>query len=100
MVPINTSKPFGTIGNYWSRQHVPTDDEVKLIQTLADATARVYENIKLYEELENKVKEKTKELQEQVNELQRFREATIDRELRMKELKDEIKRLNSIDQKS
>jgi len=60
----------------------------------------VYENIKLYEELENKVKEKTKELQEQVNELQRFREATIDRELRMKELKDEIKRLNSIDQKS
>jgi predicted nucleic acid-binding Zn-ribbon protein len=43
--------------------------------------------------LEIEVKQKTKELQERVNELERFHKATIDRELRMKELRDEIKRL-------
>jgi PAS domain S-box-containing protein len=49
--------------------------------------------ITLKNDLENKVKEKTKELNERVEELERFRDATIDRELRMKELRDEIKRL-------
>lgn len=48
---------------------------------------------KLKNNLEIEVKEKTKELQERVNELERFHEATIDRELRMKELREEIKRL-------
>lgn len=48
---------------------------------------------KLKIELEQKVDEKTGELQERVRELERFHKATIDRELRMKELRDEIKRL-------
>ncbi|MFO7999319.1 MAG: PAS domain S-box protein [Bacteroidales bacterium] len=48
---------------------------------------------KLKDELEQKVDEKTSELQERVRELERFRQATIDRELRIKELRDEIKRL-------
>jgi PAS domain S-box-containing protein len=51
----------------------------------------VLENLK--NNLEIEVKQKTKELQERVNELERFHKATIDRELRMKELRDEIKRL-------
>lgn len=49
--------------------------------------------IELKDSLEVSVKEKTKELQEQVAELERFHDATIDRELRMKELRDEIERL-------
>ena len=44
-------------------------------------------------DLEIKVQEKTKELSERIEELERFYNATIDRELRMKELRDEIKRL-------
>jgi hypothetical protein len=48
---------------------------------------------KLKDELEIKVNEKTKELNERVAELERFYEATIDRELRMKELRDEIEDL-------
>ncbi len=47
----------------------------------------------LKDELERKVAEKTKELQQRVSELQRFHDATVNRELRMKELRDEIERL-------
>ena len=43
--------------------------------------------------LEQKVQEKTGELNERIAELERFHEATINRELRMKELRDEIARL-------
>jgi len=49
---------------------------------------------KLNEGLEQKIKERTQELKEKVDELERFREATIDRELRMKELKEDIARLS------
>ena len=45
---------------------------------------------KLNESLEQKVRERTRELEEKLKELERFREATVDRELRMKELKGEI----------
>lgn len=48
---------------------------------------------KMKESLEQKVKERTKELKEKVDELERFKEAMVDRELRMKELKDEIRDL-------
>ena len=48
---------------------------------------------KLNESLGQKVTERTKELEEKVNELERFREATVDRELRMKELKEQISQL-------
>ena len=47
----------------------------------------------LKENLEIRVKEKTTELNARIQELERFHEATIDRELRMKELKDELERL-------
>lgn len=93
MVPLGANQPFGAIGNYWSKEHLPTDDEIKLISTLADATSRVYENLRMYEDLERKVKEKTKELNEHIKELERFHDATIDRELRIKELREELKRL-------
>jgi nitrate/nitrite-specific signal transduction histidine kinase len=43
--------------------------------------------------LEQKVEQKTKELQERVRELERFYKATIDRELRMKELRTRIEEL-------
>jgi len=48
----------------------------------------------LKNELEEQVKEQTRELTERVSELERFHDATVDRELRMKELRDEIKILN------
>ena len=51
--------------------------------------------LKLMNELEFTVAEKTKELKERVAELERFYDATIDREFRMKELRDEIELLKS-----
>ncbi len=48
---------------------------------------------KLKENLESEVKQKTKELQERVADLERFQEATIEREFRIKELRDEIELL-------
>jgi hypothetical protein len=47
----------------------------------------------LKEELEIQVSTKTEELQKRVLELERLQQATIDREFRIKELRDEIERL-------
>jgi PAS domain S-box-containing protein len=48
---------------------------------------------KLQEGLEGKVSERTKELQERINELEKFHILTVGRELRSIELKEEIKRM-------
>jgi PAS domain S-box-containing protein len=48
---------------------------------------------KMHEKSEGDVKERTKELQEKITELERFRKATIDREFRMRELQEEIEKL-------
>jgi len=48
---------------------------------------------KIKDELEEQVEEKTKELKDRVLELERFQNATIEREFRIKELRDEIQKL-------
>lgn len=62
MVPIRTIDPIGAIGNYWARQHVPTDEEIQMLQSLADITAVTIENVMLYEDLEKRVADRTAEL--------------------------------------
>jgi len=39
MVPIRRIDPIGAIGNYWAEQHQPTEEEIELLQALADSTA-------------------------------------------------------------
>lgn len=51
------------------------------------------ELISLKENLERQVAEKTRELQDRIADLEKFYEATIERELRMKELRDELEQL-------
>lgn len=72
MVPIRTLDPIGAIGNYWSKIHSPSDEEVELLQSLADITAVSIENLYVLSELENKVKERTHELQLAYKELESF----------------------------
>ena len=43
--------------------------------------------------LEEKIKERTKEIQERMAELERFQRLAVGRELRMVELKEEIKKI-------
>jgi len=71
MVPIRSLDPIGAIGTYWAKPHVPTEEEVILLQSLADITAVTMENISMYNELELRVKERTSEL---IDSLKRERE--------------------------
>lgn len=52
MVPIRTLDPVGAIGNYWASRHKPTEQQVELLQALADSTAVALDNVRVYEELE------------------------------------------------
>jgi diguanylate cyclase (GGDEF)-like protein len=45
MVPIRSRNPVGAIGNYWARRHRPSEREVSLLQSLADATSVAMESI-------------------------------------------------------
>lgn len=68
------------------------------VVTFLDITKRnetENELIALKNELERKVEEKTHELQQRIQELERFHDATIHRELRIKELRDELAILKS-----
>ncbi|MCF8362696.1 MAG: PAS domain S-box protein [Prolixibacteraceae bacterium] len=85
------------------------EHDVTLLQNLAANAAVAIENSEeilqrkkaqealreLANELEDKVNEKTRELQERVELLERFHDATIDREFRIKELRKEIEQLKS-----
>ena len=63
--------------------------------------AKTKELKELVENLDGQIKEKTKELQKRVDELERFQKLTIGRELKMTELKEEIKKLKKeLDQKT
>jgi diguanylate cyclase (GGDEF)-like protein len=51
MVPIRSVDPVGAIGNYWAAEHPPTEEEVRLLQALADSTSVALENVSVYAEL-------------------------------------------------
>lgn len=52
MVPIRQGDPIGAIGTYWAQEHIPSDQEVELLQALADSTAVAMENVRMLHEVE------------------------------------------------
>jgi signal transduction histidine kinase/DNA-binding response OmpR family regulator len=72
MVPIRKEDPIGAIGNYWAVKRTPKAEEVELLQALANITAVAIENVKVYEELEKRVKERTAALEASNRELESF----------------------------
>jgi signal transduction histidine kinase/ActR/RegA family two-component response regulator len=55
MVPIRTDAPVGAIGNYWADNYTPTEDQLAVLQALANTTSVALENVRLIEELRQKV---------------------------------------------
>lgn len=72
MVPIRTEAPIGAIGNYWATQHTATAEEIAVIQALADSTSIALENVRVYQELEQRVASRTAELQDLNKALEEF----------------------------
>jgi diguanylate cyclase (GGDEF)-like protein len=79
MVPIRTQSPIGAIGNYWARPHDPTHEELRILQALADSTAVAMQNIRVHQELEERVRRRTEELQAANEELRQ--EAVLRKEM-------------------
>lgn len=63
IVPIRAIDPVGAIGAYWSRKRLARPHEVRLLQALADSTTVAMENVRVYETLEARVRERTAELE-------------------------------------
>lgn len=75
MVPIRTLDPIGAIGNYWADIHIPSQEEVALLQALADITAVSIENVMVRNRLEEKISEREQmllQLEKQKNQLEEF----------------------------
>src|SRR5262249_24969509 len=63
MVPIRRLDPLGAIGAYWATRHRATSEEVRLLQALADTAAVALENVRVFAELEERVRTRTSELE-------------------------------------
>lgn len=61
MVPIRLRDPLGAIGVYWKQRRRPTDEQLRLLQALADTTAVAMENVAVREQLEERVRSRTAE---------------------------------------
>ncbi|MDD0842691.1 GGDEF domain-containing protein [Pseudomonas sp. Gutcm_11s] len=64
MVPIRTLEPIGAIGTYWATPHEASEQQVMLLQALADSTSIAMENVQVYAELERRVADRTLQLVE------------------------------------
>jgi PAS domain S-box-containing protein len=96
-IEFNT-KTGETILALWSAETIMLSGKKLMLSMIHDITERVKaenELRKLKDSLQEMVEEKTKELNQRIEILERFHDATIEREFRINELKKEIKRLKA-----
>lgn len=72
MTPIRTADPIGAIGTYWATGHESSPAEAELLQTLADSTAVALESVRVLAELEDRVRQRTAELEAGKRDLEAF----------------------------
>lgn len=57
IVPIRSRAPIGAVCIYWNtRPHVPSDDELAVLRAMADLTSVAWENVRLLDDLEDKIR--------------------------------------------
>mgnify|MGYP001018567564 CR=1 FL=1 len=77
MVPIRASDPIGAIGVYWATRHRAGEEELTLLQALADTTSLALENVALFGAAED-----ARQRAETASELKDEFLATVSHELR------------------
>ncbi|MBX9686109.1 MAG: response regulator [Candidatus Obscuribacterales bacterium] len=75
MTPVRRDAPIAAIGTYWSGNREAEASEKELLQMLADSTSLAMENVMLYNELEQRVADRTKQLLTLNKELESFTHA-------------------------
>ncbi len=55
IVPIRRTAPIGAICLNWNHKHVASDEELAVLQALADITSVAWENVRLLNELQDKI---------------------------------------------
>ncbi len=81
---------------YINAVNIPIFNQNVMVSTVMDITELKLKENELelqQQQLQDLVDQKTRELQERVEELERYHDATVNREFRIKELRDEIARL-------
>lgn len=91
VVPIRSKFPIGALSNYWIEPHSPTDEDVTLLQALADAASVALENAAGRASLEERVRARTAELEE-VN--QRLQNEVAER----RRAEEEVRQLSLVDE--
>lgn len=56
VVPIRKTAPVGAICIYWNHRHVASEEELAVLQSLADITSVAWENVRLLNELQDKIR--------------------------------------------
>ena len=75
MVPIRQLEPIGAIGTYWAGHHAAPDYQVRLLQSLADSTSIALENVSILQDLDQRIRARTAELEAANLELGAFNSA-------------------------
>ncbi len=89
------SKSGKTINSEWSNIRLDDGTQIGIGIDINERKRAEEEILKLKDGLEVQVEEKTKELKEKIGDLQRFFDATVERELRMEELFNENEKLKA-----
>lgn len=84
MVPIGRPDPIAAVGAYWSEAAEPTDNQVALLEALARAASTALENGRLFasletlnDQLDRRVRDRTKELQRSQDTLRQIQKMEI-----------------------